>query len=179
MKKSVLLLLICSSSVFAHEKTLSVMPGQVRAGEQVQVRGAGLGANLRVILSLEGASEVHSLGELPGDAHGQFQSSVTIPAKAKPGAYSVIARANGNRASAAVKVLQAGPASAAPSGGAADHAAMGHIPATQTPAMPAMEHEVSIEPLRLDRSRTAAESAAIWIAILLSAVTGTVLWIKR
>ena len=173
MKRAILIVLflaLSATSAMGHGKSLSVDPGQVRPGEQVAIKGAGLGHSETIKLTLEGALNTYPLGEVQGDAHGGFQIEAVVPKDVKPGSYTVKAQAGSSSASAALKVLEL----AAPivpithqHGGGAPHGEKAK-----------METHASLTPLQLRHTRSTGETATIWGLILLAALGGGLLWFK-
>ncbi len=182
MKKRILFLsLVLGLSTLSapgHEASLSLSRNQVQPGDRIEVRGAGLGENAVIELTLEGVLNTYPLGEAQGNAHGEFQAEVVIPAEVKPGTYTIKAHAGTTVASAPLRVAKGGVPSA-------DKEKLGTALQEQESTGPvhaaegeAQEH-ASLEPLQLDRSWSTSETATAWGLMLVAALIGSLLWFKR
>lgn len=119
----------------------------------------------------------YPLGEVLGNAHGEFHAEVVIPAELKPGGYAVKAQAETAAASAPLRVAKGGVPSA-------DKEKPGTALQEQESTRPvhaaegeAQEH-ASLEPLQLDRAWSPSETATIWGLIVIAAFVGSLLWFK-
>ena len=91
---TILLLAVSMTPLWGHEKgAIRLATKEVPAGGELVIRGEKLPKSNSVILTLVGALATHSLGEVPTTATGTFDTRITLPAAAKPGAYVVIAEA--------------------------------------------------------------------------------------
>lgn len=91
---STLLLAVFAAPLWGHEKgAIRLAKKEVAAGGELVIRGEKLPKSNSVILTLVGALATHSLGEVATTATGTFDTKVTLPVGAKPGAYVVIAEA--------------------------------------------------------------------------------------
>ncbi len=181
MKRILFLSLVLGLSTLSatgHEASLSLSRNQVQPGDGIEVRGAGLGENALIILTLEGVLNTYPLGEARGNAHGEFHAEVVIPAELKPGGYTVKARVGTTAASAPLRVAKGG----SPLG---DEEKPGTALQEQESTRPvhgaegeAQEH-ASLEPLQLDRSWSTSETTAAWGLMLVAALIGSLLWFKR
>lgn len=145
-----------------HGTSLSLSRSQVQPGERIKVKGGGWGENAVIELTLEGALNTYPLGKAQGNAHGEFQAEVLIPAEAKPGNYTLNAQAGTTAASAPLRV------------------APGGAPAASEPgAEGTAEERASLEPLQLDRSWSRSETAVVWALIVAAALVGGLLWFRK
>ena len=181
MKRILFLSLVLGLSTLSatgHEASLSLSRNQVQPGDGIEVRGAGLGENAVIELTLEGVLNTYPLGEAQGNAHGEFQAEVVIPAEVKLGTYTIKAHAGTTVASAPLRVAKGGVPSA-------DKEKVGTALQEQESTGPvhaaegeAQEH-ASLEPLQLDRSWSTGETATAWGLILVAVLVGGLLWFKR
>ena len=180
MKRILFLSLVLGMSALSatgHETALSLSRTQVQPGDRIEVRGAGLGENATITLTLEGILNTYPLGEALGNAHGEFHAEVVIPAELKPGSYAVKAQAGTAAASASLKVVKRAapmaneekPEAALPEQepGDLEHGGEGRG-----------EEHASLEPLQLDRAWSPSETATIWGFIVIAAFVGSLLWFK-
>jgi hypothetical protein len=173
-----LVLALLALPAAGHETSLSVSPSQVQAGDRIEVKGAGLGENATITLTLEGVLNTYPLGEVLGNAHGEFHAEVVIPAELKPGGYTLKAQAGDIAASAPLKVVKRAapmaneekPEAALPEQepGDPEHGGEGRA-----------EEHASLEPLQLDRAWSPSETATIWGLIVIAAFVGSLLWFKN
>ncbi|MFQ5778805.1 MAG: hypothetical protein ACE5IP_12435 [Terriglobia bacterium] len=157
-----LVLTVAALPAGAHGTSLSLSHTQVQPGQQIEVKGTGVGENAAVEITLEGALNTYRLGSAQGNAHGEFQLEVVIPAEVKPGSYTVKGQAGTAVASAPLRVAPQAP-------GTSEAESVGEE-RNQAPA--------SLEPLSLDRSRGAGETVTVWGLILLAVFAGGLLWFK-
>lgn len=181
MKKILFLILLLTVWVLpatGHGTSLSLNKKQARPGETIAVKGAGLGKNAAITITLEGVLSTHPLREARGNDHGEFQIEIVIPSELKPGSYTVKAQAGDDSASAPLKIVKGVPPTADDHQDAAPHEE--ETPSEHEPeADGGAEEHASIEPLQLNRSWSGGETAAAWALILLSAVVGGLLWFRK
>lgn len=173
-----LVLAVWTLPAAAHGTSLSLRPSQVQPGDRLAVEGAGLGENPVIQLTLEGALNTYPLGEAQGNAHGEFQAEVLIPAEVKPGSYTVVAQAGTTTVSAPLRVAKRdvlrGDAEK-PGTTLQEQESTG----AEHGAKERSEEHASLEPLQLDRSWSPSETTTAWGLILLAALVGGLLWFKR
>ena len=155
---SALLLAVLVAPLWGHEKgAIRLAKKEVAAGGELVIRGEKLPKSNSVILTLVGALATHSLGEVATTATGTFDTKITLPAGAKPGAYVVIAEAgDGDELARADVVVTA--------------AAMAHDMATHmtdSAAMATATHP-SAAMMELDTARSGLEWAVILTIVALS-----------
>lgn len=181
MKRTLLLGLLLTLLAFplvGHETSLSLSHTQIQPGNRVEVRGAGLSSNAPIKLALEGVLETYSLGEVQGNAHGQFLVEVVIPLEVKPGSYTLKAQAGPTAASSPLKVLNQAVSMA-------NEEKPETVTQEQKSTRPGLggegrtEDRASLEPLQLDRSWSPSEMATVWGLIVVAALFGSFLWFKR
>lgn len=175
----ILLLTVWALPVAGHGTSLSLNKKQAGPGDTIVAKGAGLGKNAAITITLEGILNTYPLGEARGNDHGEFEMEIVIPADLKPGSYTVKAQAGDDSASAPLKIVRGVSATAEERQNAAPHE-------EETPAEHEMdagegseEHATLTEPLQLNRSSSGSETAAVWGLILVSVLAGSLLWFKN
>lgn len=174
----ILLLTVWALPATGHGTSLSLNKKQAGPGEKIEVKGAGLGQNAAIKLTLEGVLDTHPLGEARGNDHGEFKIEIVIPAGLKPGNYTVKAQAGKDSASAPLKIVKG----AAPEKNEHQNAApQEEAPSEHEPGAEegSEEHAALTEPLQLNRSWSGSETASAWALILMSALGGALLWFKN
>ena len=97
------------SVALAHGESVTVEPETAKPGDDITVRGIGLGSNTEVEVFLVSTSTNIDLGEVQTDAEGAFTAQFRLPAGIAPGPYQI--RAIGDEtASADFRVLVVGGA---------------------------------------------------------------------
>jgi hypothetical protein len=180
MKRAMLLGLVgalLALPLSGHEKSLSVKLGEAQPGDHIHVTGAGItGKNAKIKLSLEGALNVYPLVEVQGNAHGEFQVEVAIPAEVVPGSYMVKAEAGITTAYAPLKIV-AGAAPAADEHWTPQAHEHGPRHATASAGAEANMH-TALKPLLLSHTRRPSETVTIWSLIAAALLLCGLLWFK-
>lgn len=159
IRTTVFLTLVMVSSLAAHEKgAIRLANKEVAAGGELVIRGEKLPKSNSVILTLKGALETHSLGEVATTAAGTFEARLKLPVAAKPGAYVVLAEAGDGDELARADVVVTAAAMAH------DMAGMTHEPDS---AGAAQVHPTA-EMMKLDVTRSGAEWGAIVLILALT-----------
>lgn len=180
MKRTIFLSLILLGGALlgaAHGTSLSLSRNRVQPGDRIAIKGVGVGENAVIEITLEGALNSYPLGEVQGNAHGEFQAEVLIPTEVNPGTYTLKAHAGTTAASAPLRVTRSGVP-------AANKEKLGAALRTQEPvgrgqgAAGEAEAHPSLEPLQLDRAWSRSETATAWGLILLAALVGSLLWFR-
>ena len=154
--------------LLAHEMgTIKLSAPQVVVGGSLTLTGSKFTKDHPLKLELRGALATIQLGEVRSDAEGAFTLTITLPADARAGAYSlvVIAEDGDVVARAGLPVLAAAAASEA-------HAAVGHSLAGMA------QGQGTAEMMPLPRNGTASQSAAV-LGLLALCVVGGSLMVRR
>ena len=146
---------------WAHgEPVIAVEPTVVPAGGQITVTGTEMESGEEFIITLEGPAGSIPLGEAAVIGEGEeggFTATFTIPSDVVPGSYTVrAATEEGEAAQADLTVTE---------------------PSTEASAAPATVQEPTGEEHLLDRTKTAGENIAIFVAAVVSLVLG--FWLIR
>lgn len=150
----------------AHETgVVRLNASQLPIGGALVVRGAQMGKGASYRVELRGTLKTFSFGRVRADTAGRFELSVTLPAEAGAGTYTVAAvAADGDVSAQADLAILPGGATEAMSGhqmaGMAGMAGMAHATA---------------EPMNVPRTTTPAGWAVVALIIALSAVAGILL----
>jgi hypothetical protein len=130
----------------------------ISAGDSLAVAGEGLGVRAEITLALEGAAGRKVLGTLQGDAHGRFETVVVIPVETPAGAYRIVAQGGGERATAELLVTAA-------------------VDGERAQGFSIEAPEAIAEEMRLERRRSAAETAIAWGLVGTLVILGA--WLAR
>lgn len=162
-----LLLAVFVAPLWGHEKgAIRLAKKEVAAGGELLIRGEKLPKSNSVILSLVGALTTHSLGEVATTPTGTFDTKITLPAGAKPGAYVVIAEAGDGDELARADIVVT-PAAA--------HDMSMHMPDSSAAVQPA---HPSAAMMKLESARSGVEWTVILTILVLSLGGGAALLVS-
>lgn len=183
MKRTLFLslgLLLVSLQAAGHEGSLSLTLSkkQVQSGDRIELRIAGLEEGESVAFTLLGPLGAHPLGEVRiANQQADFRTEVTIPAGIKSGSYILKAEAGSHAVSVSLRVV----AGSEPLRNAERQEATPHEEPEGHRHSPKgeEEHQMSVQPLQLQREWRSTEKAVAWGLIAVAGIVGSLLWYRN